>query len=80
MNQMTSERLGELGYQNKFQFGSRVETQCGKKGVVNFNSSGIDLCRVYYTDLDENGKKITKSIETKISTCRLLTLEEAVNI
>jgi hypothetical protein len=79
MDQMTIEKLKELGYQNKIQFGSRVETECGKRGIVNFNSSGIDLCRVYY-DTPEDKECRVKSIKTKMSTCRLLTLEEAVNI
>lgn len=76
MEQMTIKRLKELGYQNKIQFGSRVETECGKRGVVGFNAPGIDLCRVYY---DEHNRR-TQSIETKMSTCRLLTLEEAIEI
>lgn len=72
---MTKVELQKLGYQDKFQFGSRVETPCGKKGIVWFNSESIDLCRVYY---DKDGK--THPVMVKITGCRLLTLKEAVLI
>ncbi|MBK7362891.1 MAG: hypothetical protein IPJ01_11385 [Micavibrio sp.] len=75
MKSMTLEDLKKSGYQDLFQFGSRVETPCGKRGIVLFNSGNIDLCRVYYDEGEE-----TKDIMVKISECRLLSCEEAVGI
>ncbi len=76
MKQTTKEDLEKMGYQKKFQFGTRVETICGKRGVVNFNNENKDLCRVYY----DTGPLKTESIMVKISECRILNLDEAVNI
>lgn len=73
MKQLTKEELEKTGYQSKFQFGTRVETPCGKKGIVNF--CGNERCRVYY---DENGE--TKSIMVIRSQCRILSCEEAVAV
>ena len=75
MKQLTKEQLEEKGFQEKLQFGTRVETTCGKKGIVNFNSVGIDSCRVYY----DEGKE-TKCVIVKMSECRILSLDEAVGI
>lgn len=58
--------------QSKFQFGTRVETKCGKRGIALFQSTNIDQCRVYY---DKRGK--TYPIMVKMSECRILTFEEA---
>jgi len=74
MEQLTKEELIKTGFQSKFQFGTRVETPCGKRGIVNFYSEDIDLCRVYYDD-----EKV-KSIEVKITECRILSIDEAVDV
>jgi hypothetical protein len=75
MKPLTKEELDKTGFQKSFQFGTRVETPCGKKGIVNFFSENMDLCRVYY-----DTEKKTKSIMVKISKCRVLSLDEAVGI
>lgn len=65
--------LTRTGLQNKIEFGSRVLTSCGKKGIVNFCGHSIDLCRVYY---DQDGA--THSVMVKISECALLSMDEAI--
>lgn len=69
------ETLIKFKFQEEFQFGTRVETICGKKGIVNYCCESLDKCRVYY---DEGGK--ANPIMVKISECRILSLEEAVLI
>jgi len=75
---MTIQRLNKLGFQNKPQFGTRVETKKGNLGIINFCSVNIDLCRVYY-DVDKKTQKLLFEM-CKISECRILSVEEAVKL
>lgn len=72
MNTMTKERLEELGYQSKIQSGTRVETPCGRRGIVNFFSYALDKCRVFYG--------FRKFVEVPISKCRILSVDEAIAV
>ena len=69
MRQLTEQEIINKDFQNKLQFGTRVEAK-GIKGIVNHCSKW--MCRVYY------GYK--KYIEVSPSECRILTTKEAVGV
>lgn len=69
MKQLTKEEIEKTGYQNKLQFGTRVEAR-EIKGIV--NHCGREMCRVYYG--------FGKYIEVKPDECRILSVEEAVGV
>lgn len=71
---VSPERLAQ--FQSEFQFGSRVETPDGHRGIVNFFSHQLNMCRVFY----DTPEHVTKAGEYKISECRLLSIEEAKSV
>jgi len=85
---ITLERLTEL--QSDFQFGTRVLTPNGHKGIVNFFSKSIDSCRVFYDcdpDVPLGNAEIagihgckTRREMFKISECKILSVEEAMDV
>ena len=69
MVQLTEQEIKDKGFQDKLQFGTRVEAK-GVKGIVNHCSRW--MCRVYYG--------VGKYIEVKPTECRILTTKEAVYV
>lgn len=72
-------KLSEIeALQKKFQFGTRVETENGNKGIVNFFDTKQGICRVYY-DVQLPKPEVRKEM-VKISGCRILSVQEALKI
>ena len=72
-------KLSEIqALQKSFQFGTRVETKNGNKGIVNFFDTKRDICRVYY-DVQLPKPEVRKEM-AKISECRILSVQEAMLI
>lgn len=69
MKLLTEQEIIKKGFQNKLQFGTRVQVG-DKKGIVNHCSS--TMCRVFYGD--------RVYIEVHPSECKILTPEEAVGV